>query len=430
MKYSPKLRLTLRPTQWLIGLIFVLGAAGFSSQVAQNTPWTAQELKTIQGLWLGNLAKPPRDASNQFENLPEAVEFGRSLFFEKQLSGNDDVSCSSCHNPEKKFSDDQKLSEGMGLATRHTPSIIGAAYSPYQFWDGRADSLWSQALGPLENPMEHGIDRMQLVRTVKRLYPKEYERLFASSPDFTNPERFPIHASPIGNDQARANWQKMTSQDQEAVNRAFSNIGKTFAAFVRSIKPQVTPFDLYAEALSTGKNPEIRPTEDEIAGLRLFIGKANCVVCHRSPLFSDQQFHNTGIPQNPNDLPDLGRYDGLKQVLQNEFNCRSVYSDSPTDQCLALAQAELDILESDATPSKDNKNVAAFKTPSLRNVMLTMPLMHNGQFRSLKQVLEHYNKAPSSQMGTSELKPLRLNPQEIAQLQRFLESLTEIDGLR
>ncbi len=427
MKYAAKTRFAFRPTQWLVGILFLLGVAAFSSQVAQNTPWTPQELKKIQGLWLGNLPKPPKDGSNKFENLPEAVEFGRVLFFDKQLSGNQDVSCSSCHNPEKKFSDDQKFSEGMGLATRHTPSIIGAAYSPYQFWDGRADSLWAQALGPLENPVEHGIDRTQLVRTVWRLYPKEYQRLFASPTDFNNPERFPEHASPIGNDEAQGNWQKMASQDQESINRAFSNIGKALAAFVRTIKPQVTPFDLYAESLITGKNPEIRPSEDELAGLRLFIGKANCIACHGSPLFSDQQFHNTGTPDATR---DLGRFDGLKQVLQNEFNCRSVYSDSPADQCLTLAQAELDMLESGATASKDNKNVAAFKTPSLRNVMLTMPLMHNGQFKNLKQVLEHYNQAPNSQMGTSELKPLRLNPTELAQLQRFLETLTEIEGLR
>jgi cytochrome c peroxidase len=422
-----KTKLVFCPTHWLIGLVFLFGVVALS---AQNAPWTPQELKAINGLWLGNLSQVPKDASNQFESLPSAIEFGKNLFFDKQLSGNQDVSCSSCHNPEKKFGDDQKFSEGMGLTTRHTPSIIGAAYSPYQFWDGRADSLWAQALGPLENPVEHGMDRTQLVRIVMRLYPTELTGLFASSPDFTNLERFPERASPIGDKETRENWQKISPQDQELVNRAFSTIGKVIAAFVRTIKPQVTPFDLYAESLMTGKSPEIRPTEDELAGLRLFIGKANCVACHNTPLFTDQQFHNTGIPQSPSKAADLGRFTGLREVLKDEFNCRSIYSDAAPNQCLALAQAELDVLESDATPSKDNKNAAAFKTPSLRNVMLTMPLMHNGQFKNLKQTLDHYNQAPKSQMGTSELKPLRLNQAELAQLQRFLETLTEIDGLR
>jgi cytochrome c peroxidase len=428
MKSVPKTpKQPLRPTHWLIGLIFGLSAVGLSSQVAQTAFWTPSELSKIQGLWLGNLPNAPQDASNKFENVPEAIKFGKALFFEKQLSGNQDVSCSGCHQPDKKFGDDQKFSEGMGLTTRHTPNIIGAAYSPYQFWDGRADSLWAQTLGPLENPVEHGIDRTQLVRIVKGLYPTEFSRFYTISTDFDNLERFPKQASPLGNEEAQANWQKMNPQDQELVNRAFSVIGKALAAYVRTIKPEATPFDLYAESLNTGQNPEIRLTEDEIAGLRLFIGKANCIACHNTPLFSDQQFHNTGIPDK---TLDLGRFTGLRQVLKSEFNCRSIYSDANPDQCLALAQAELDVLESDAAPTKDNKIVAAFKTPSLRNAMLTMPFMHNGQFKNLKQVLEHYNQAPSSQMGTSELKPLRLNQAELAQLQRFLETLTEIDGQR
>ncbi len=425
---NAKIQVVFRPMHWIIGFGFLFGVA-LSTQVAQSTLWTAKELQVIRSLWVNNLAPVPRDSSNKFEAIPEVAEFGKLLFMEKKLSGNDDVSCASCHNPETKFSDHQDLSEGMGLAARHTPNIVASAYSPYQFWDGRADSLWSQALGPLENPMEHGIDRTQLMRTVQALYAANYEKLFGSTPDFNDAERFPTHASPLGDETAQQNWRSMNPDSRNAVNRAFSNVGKALAAYVRTLSPKVTRFDQYVAALSQ-ENVEIAFNPDETAGLKLFIGKANCIICHSGALFTDQQFHNTGLPVESNTTPDLGRFEGLKQLISSEFNCRSVYSDAPSDECLALSKAELDMLESDATATAGNKNAGAFKTPSLRNVAETMPLMHTGQFKNLRRVLEHYNKAPKSKWGTTELKPLDLSQQEIFQLEQFLETLTDADTIR
>ncbi len=422
-------KISFRPVHWVIGFGFLLGVAALSSQVVQTTPWTTKELQVIRSLSVDNVSPTPRDASNKFEAIPAVIKFGEALFMEKKLSGNDDVSCASCHNPETKFSDHQDLSEGMGQAARHTPSIIGAAYSPYQFWDGRADSLWSQALGPLENPMEHGIDRTQLMRTVQALFATDYEKLFGNTPDFNDAEYFPNHASPLGDETAQQNWRNMKSESRNAVNRGFSNVGKALAAYVRTLSPKVSRFDQYITALSQ-ENAEISFNPDETAGLKLFIGKANCIACHSGALFTDQQFHNTGLPVQANTTPDLGRFEGLKQLMSNEFNCRSVYSDAPSDECLALSKAELDMLEADVTPSPGNKNAGAFKTPSLRNVAETMPLMHTGQFKNLRRVLEHYSKAPKSKWGTSELKPLNLSQSELFQLEQFLETLTDVDTIR
>jgi cytochrome c peroxidase len=416
----------MRPLSWVVGCSIFFSAVALSTQIAQSASWTTQERQVLRSLWLGSLPPVPRDASNKFENQADVIKFGQVLFNEKELSGNQEVSCATCHDPNKKFSDNQELSEGMGLAGRHTPSIVGMAYSAYQFWDGRADSLWAQALGPLENPMEHGINRTEVVRTIKRLYANEYEKHFGSITDFDNGEDVPASASPLGDATAQQNWKNMTSSSRTAVNRAFVNIGKAMAAYVRTLSPKTTRFDQFVKALEQ-ENTEIIFNTNELAGLKLFIGKANCITCHNGALFTDQQFHNTGIPENPAAPIDYGRLEGLKQLIGNEFNCRSAYSDAAPDQCLALAKAELDILESDVNSENINKNVAAFKTPGLRNVAQTMPYMHNGQLKNLKQVLGHYNEAPNGKLGVSQVQRISLSTQELFQLERFLETLNDVD---
>jgi cytochrome c peroxidase len=146
-------------------------------------------------------------------------------------------------------------------------------------------------------------------------------------------------------------------------------------------------------------------TPEEISGLRLFTGKANCVQCHNGPLLTDNHFHNTGVPA-VSELPaDLGRSSGARQVLADEFNCLSPYSDADPQEC-----SELRFLISEG-----EELLRQFKPPSLRNVAERFPYMHAGQFDSLERVLEHYNQAPAAPLGHSELKPLELT-QELEQL--------------
>ena len=150
-------------------------------------------------------------------------------------------------------------------------------------------------------------------------------------------------------------------------------------------------------------------TDDEIAGCELFIGKANCTQCHNGPLFTNNEFHNTGVPARP-ELPiDDGRLTGAAAVLKDEFNCRSRWSDA-REQC-----AELDFLV-----TGDHVLERAFKVPSLRNVAERAPYMHAGQFATLERGPRPLQPRAGGAGGHTELKPLGLQPRELRQLEAFL----------
>jgi cytochrome c peroxidase len=295
-------------------------------------------------------------------------------------------------------------------------SLVGAAHNTWFFWDGRKDSQWSQALGPLENPVEHGANRGFYVHLLARHYAADYEAVFGPLPDISDPGRFPMNSGPVNDPKAGAAWDRMAPGDREIVCRMFANMGKALAAFSRRILPGPSRFDRYLEALETGN---ARPaglllSQDELGGLRLFIGKGDCVRCHNGPLLSDLDFHNTGVPAASGLPPDDGRLSGVRQVLADEFNCLSRYSDAAGSKCGELRHAKT------AGP----EIVRAFKTPSLRNAAARAPYMHAGQFATLSAVLAHYSAAPPAPAGRSELKPLNLSAQEMAQLEAFIRTLT------
>jgi len=180
--------------------------------------------------------------------------------------------------------------------------------------------------------------------------------------------------------------------------------------------PGPSRFDAYVAAVLKNDRATMKATftPDEVAGLRLFIGKANCTQCHNGPLLTDNHFHNTGVPAAP-DLPeDKGRAQGAQQVQVDEFNCLSPYSDAKPEDCAELRFMVADGHELDRQ----------FKAPSLRNVAERAPFMHAGQFNTLHEVLDHYNQAPTAPAGHSELKPLKLSAQELNQLVAFLHTLS------
>ena len=162
----------------------------------------------------------------------------------------------------------------------------------------------------------------------------------------------------------------------------------------------------------------------EVRGLRLFIGKGQCVTCHNGPLFSDQQFHNTGVPPRDPSRPDRGRADATAKLRSDEFNCLGPFSDAKPTQC-----QELRFMATD-----DASMEGAFKTPSLRNVSLRPPYMHAGQLSSIEEVIAHYVRAPAATVGHTELahgdpghterKPIRLSGPEMKALAAFLETLS------
>jgi len=389
-------------------------AAGLHAASAPGSRWTKEERALIQSLALDALPPLPVDPSNRVADDPRAAELGRALFFDVRLSANGQVACATCHLPERQFQDDVPLARGVGMTTRRTMPIAGMAHSPFLFWDGRTDSLWSQALGPLESSVEHGGNRTQYAHVIALHYRQTYESVFGPLPVLA---RLPSQAGPVTDPEAAGAWEAMPEPDRQAVNRVFANIGKAIAAFERTIKPAPTRFDAYASALGSGRSVGIL-TEDEIAGLRLFIGKGECINCHNGPLLTDNHFHNTGVSATPGLPEDLGRAAGAKLVREDPFNCLGPYSDAGEGDC-----SELRFMAADG-----HELLRAFKTPSLRGAAGRPPYMHAGQIGTLADVVAHYSTAPAAPAGHSELRPLNLSETERRQLIAFLATLNPNTG--
>lgn len=386
------------------------------TQTRSPETWTSAEITLLRSLWIANLPALPANKSNAAADSLEAAQLGHQLFFDKRLSTSEQVSCASCHQPERHFTDGLEVAVGAKTGVRNTMSIVGTAYSPWFFWNGRKDSLWSQALSPLENPLEHGSTRMQLVHRVTQDsgYRMQYEKLFGPLENFSDPLRFPAAAGPIDDKTLNSNWHSMSNGDRGAVTRVFVNIGKAIAAYERLLVPGASRFDQYVEALiadSNAKTDMLSP--DELAGLKLFIGEAQCINCHNGPLFTNHEFHNTGVLSSPGTFPSMGRVEGLRELLKDPFNCMGQFSDSEIAECEELRFVRT-----------GDELIGTHKTPSLRNVAETAPYMHAGQLATLTEVINHYNRAPGAMVGHNEAKTLDLGRREKRQLEAFLHTLT------
>jgi len=384
--------------------------------------WSAPEISVLASLRLSQLPPMPPDPSNAVEGSRAAIDLGKRLFNDVRFSRNQAVSCATCHDPNKQFQDGLARSRGVGLGSRRAMPIVGSGYSPWLFWDGRKDSLWSQALGPLEDAVEHGGNRTQYAHLMQAHYRSEYEAIFRSFPDLG---AVPPDAGPMGTPAEKAAWVAMDRKAQSDVSHVFSNIGKVIAAYEKTLAHGESRFDRYVEG-TVGGDPGAQQmlTPQEVNGLRIFIGKGQCVGCHNGPLFTDQHFHNTAVPPRDPASPDRGRAAAIAKVQNDEFNCPGPFSDAKPDQC-----QELRFMVTD-----DPALQGAFKTPSLRNVTLRPPYMHAGQFTSIEEVIAHYMKAPPALVGHTELahrgagrsarEPIRLSEQEIKDLASFLATLS------
>jgi cytochrome c peroxidase len=388
----------------------LLLAAIATGGASPRSGWTAPQLEELRSMSLSQLEPLRRDPTNRVADDPRAADLGRRLFFDRRLSANDRVACSTCHQPERGFQDGTPLATGVGTTARRTMPIAGMARSPFLFWDGRKDSLWAQALGPLESAVEHGGTRAQYAHVVADAYAREYEQVFGALPDLS---RVPRSAGPVADRDAAAAWNALSSAQRDDVTRVFANIGKAIAAYERRLEFAPSRFDRYVAAVTAGQADQAILTDDEVAGLRLFVGRANCTQCHNGPLLTSNEFHNTGVPPRPELTLDHGRLAGAAAVLSDEFNCRSQWSDAG-GRC-----PELEFMV-----SGDHALDRAYKVPSLRNVAERAPYMDAGQFATLAEVLDHYNRAPAAVTGHSELRPLRLKAVELRQLEAFLRTLS------
>lgn len=377
----------------------------------QVTVFSDEEITVLRSLWIGSLPPLPIDPSNAVVDNLQAVQFGRKLFSDTRFSANNKISCATCHKAEVAFSDNKPLAEGIGTSTRRGMPIIGTAYFKWFFWDGRSDSLWSQALGPFENPTEHGITRCRVVLLVIKHYRQEYEEIFGPLPDLSA-QNCPEKAAPLLDDPVSLKlWNDMKPGDREAVNRVFSNIGKAIAAFERLILPTPSRFDQYVEALLKGDREKTKTimSEEEVEGMRLFIGKGNCIKCHSGPLFVDDDFHNIKVPGGL----DKGRAEGMEKVLADEFNCYGKYSDAEPEECVAL----------NAMVADKEKYRDAFKTPTLRNVVERAPYMHSGQFKTIAKVLAFY-QYPFDFDLMLEFGHSALSDKDLEKIEAFLHALS------
>ena len=294
---------------------------------------------------IGPLPLVPIPANNP--QTAAKVELGKKLYFDPRLSGNNWISCATCHTPTLGFTDGLPRMLGGPTAKeggRNSPTIINSAYNDLQFWDGRAATLEEQALGPIQNPNEMFETLDNVVKKLSGIpgYVKAFKEVFGTG---------------------------VTAD----------GIARAIAAFERTIVFANSPFDRYIQG------DEGAMSESAKRGMNLFNGKAECIKCHNGPNFTDNKFHNIGVPADGPLKEDLGRYNVTK-------------------------------VEADK---------GAFKTPTLRNITETVPYMHNGFFPTLFEVVQFYNGGGGrSENKSPDIHGLHLNGQEVADLIEFMKALT------
>ena len=371
--------------------------------------FSEDELRMIQqhGPWP---PPPSNDPSNRVSGKPEAIALGERLFFDPRLSGKGSVSCATCHIPEMGWTDGRKLAAGLAEADRNTQTVHNVRTQRWFGWDGANDSLWSQSVRPLLDAREMGASERHVAELVRgdRDLSCRYEKAFGAPPP---------------------------AEDDETV---MIGAGKALAAFQETLVTGRTPFDEFRDALARGdRAAAARYPEDAQRGLRIFAGRGNCSLCHFGPSFTHGEFHEIGIPVfKKAGGVDWGRYEGIKRLRASRFNLLGPYNDDPA-----------------RAPGTSTRHVALipqafeqFKVPTLRNVALTAPYMHNGHLATLADVVRHYSEidvtllhvahvyfdplVPEAIPTDTLLKPLKLTPIQISYVVAFLETLTDVEGVK
>ncbi len=315
--------------------------------------------------------KPPEPPDNP--TTPEKVELGKLLYFDPRLSGDGSVSCATCHDPNHGWAKKRVMSPAYpeNKHFRHSPTVLNVAYNMLMFWDGRAKSLEEQAEKPILSPFEMNMNYDLLEERLKAIpgYVERFKKAFPGEKDPVN----------------------------------IKNVAKAIAAFERTIVCNDSPFDLYMKGDKNAMTPE------QVKGMKLFVGKAGCVQCHNGVNFTDDKFHVTGVPKHKLES------NALVAATRN-FVLREAGFKNPESIDRDLGRYFL---------TKKEEDKGSFKTPTLRNVSLTPPYMHNGVFKNLDEVIEFYDKGGGNVPNKSKLlKPLNLSDEEKANLRAFLEALT------
>ncbi len=299
----------------------------------------------------------------------EQAELGRYLFFDTRLSGDAALSCATCHDPKKGWTDGQPLGKGYPASEyfRNTPTIVNAAFKKRFMWDGRLDG---SDLGTLVRDM---ITEAHTMNMDSRLMQERLKQV----PEYV------------------AMWQKFRKDDINGM-RVYGVVGE----FVKSVVSRNAPIDRYL------KGDAGALTEEQKQGYALFKGKAACVACHNGPLGSDGKLHRTGVAENPAVTEEPLRH--ITMLRHYSTSGMPNYMNADTDVGFYAI-------------TKDSRDMGKFATPSLRDLKYTAPYMHNGIFKTLAEVLDFYDRGGGP---GSELKPLGLKADEKRALVAFLESLS------
>lgn len=415
---TPFLKQTPR---WLS--VFLISMMGLLSACSEP-PLTERERRIFSSFSLTRLP-PPFTETNRVARNPAAAALGKQLFMDASLSSNGKISCATCHDPQNHFIDGVAKAKGLSTLQRNTPSLSGAAWFQWQYWDGRRDSLWSQALTPLEAKAEMGSNRVAVARLFQEneSYRQQYTALFGDthlqSADLAG------DASPMGNDTEKRAWFEMDKMTQEKINTVFANVGKSIGAYELTLAPVTTRFDQFVDSVRMGQPDTDSLSKQELRGARLFIDdtKTQCLECHNGPLFSNGDFHNIGTGRfdasQPGEQLDFGRVFGVQAAMMNEFNCQGRFSDTAIDDCKHLRFINRNVV---------SHSHGAFRTPTLRNVSNTAPYFHDGRFGSLEEIVRHYASQPVAPTSRpNELRSFPLSDSEVKELTAFLHSLAAIN---
>nr|WP_246357117.1 cytochrome c peroxidase [Pyxidicoccus fallax] len=372
-------------------LALALGGLGLACDTEEAFP-NVDELDQLRSLHT-QTRQPPKDPTNRVDGVARAEQLGDLLFHDAGLSRCGTVSCQSCHGGEGRTVD-TALAEGCdGKRTlRNPPTVLNAAYNRWFMWDGRADRLWSQAILPLLNPDEMNSDAQVVAARLQSVesYRTEYQALFGREPA------------------------------AESGDVLLANVGKVLAAYQRTLVKVDAPFDEDVRRFLAAVDAGTAEEDPAYLGLKTFVRKGQCIVCHKGPSLSDDLFHNIGVEDTG--PGSGGQWASLEGLLGWSFNAEGRYSDAPSGSDALRLRAL-------RTQAKQLELEGAFRTPSLRNVALTAPYMHTGAQATLEEVIDFYNEggdAAGTFVGqkTETLVPLELTDAEKRALVDLLKSMT------
>ena len=336
------------------------------------------------------LPKTPIPGDNP--QTPEKIALGDKLFHDTRFSIDGTVSCATCHNDKKAFTDSPlRVSEGHHklTGTRNAPTVANAAFFTSMFWDGRSPSLEDQAQHPMVNPVEMGLPDHQPVLKIVRedpAYVEAFKKVFGKT----------------GSD--------VTMEE----------VKKAIASFERTIVSGDSPFDKFYFG-----GDRSAMSDQAKRGFEVFVGQGRCVSCHvieqTQAIFTDNKFHNIGVGINKiqADVPRLA----------SEF-LKAKAAGANVDKAVLADPKVSDLGRFAVTNAFDE--IGGFKTSTLRNIALTAPYMHDGSLKTLKDVVKHYNEGGKSPGDMTQvnpylsggIRPLNLTDQQIDDLVAFMEALT------